>query len=282
MSAAEKLTVVSPGIYKRDELNYGAIDAINQSSLKHIAKSPLHYKHALENKIKQTASMFRGTAAHTAILEPVRFMKDYAVFDGERRAGKKWDAFEAENSHKTIIKESEFNTAMAMRDAVHSDPVARQYVTALEVEAVMVWRDAETGLLCKGRTDGIKRTPVIVDVKSAKDVSAHWFAKQAANLNYHLQASFYSDGYEVITGDEPEYVIVAVESAAPHDVVVYRLDEDVIANGRNAYRDMLKKVAECRAANKWPGYSGGLEVNLVLPKWAVPDEDDDFAALGLE
>lgn len=279
MEAARK--IVGPGIYRRGDVDYDAIDAVNYSTLKEFARSPKHYAHRLKTPRVETKSMFRGSAAHTAILEPEEFERRYVVFDGKTRRGKKWDAFLAENGAQAILKASEYAVAMAFRDAVRGDPVAQPYLVGGERELTLVWIDPETGVKCKGRLDYVTRDGDIIDVKTTKDASPFWFSRDAAKYKYHVQGALYGDGYEVLTGHTPTMRLIAVEAAEPRDVVVYRMGDPVLGPGRDAYRKWLKTMLECRQEKRWPGYSNGFEVELTLPPWELPDEGD-IESLGLE
>jgi len=274
---------VPQGIYRKHELPcpYDAIDAINYSSLKNLAKSPKHYQHYLTHGRAETAAMFRGTAAHIAILEPERFVMEYAVFYGPRKAGKEWKAFQEANKSKTLIKSTEFAKALAMRDSVRDDPNASGYLANGSPEVTLVWVDPDTQLKLKGRVDFLRNDRVISDVKTTRDATPLWFSRDVAKLQYHVQAAMYSDGVEVITGDRARYVVIAVEAAAPHDTVTYDLPEPVLGPGRDEYRRLLRLLIECRETRRWPGIGNGFEVALTLPVWAVGDEGD-LEALGLE
>jgi hypothetical protein len=281
-SAAQKLAI-EPGLYKRGTVDYDAIDAVNFSTLKYLATSPKHYQHRLEEPRDPTAAMLLGTAAHTAILEPVRFLADYAVFEGARRSGKAWDEFCEENVNKVILKQTEFDSAMRMRDAVRSDPLAMRYLKRGDAEVTFVWRDAETDILCKGRVDflSVSVADVMVDVKTSRDVTPWSFQSSFARMQYHLQAAFYSDGYETITGRTLYAKCIAVEQTEPHDVVVYDLAE-VLDTGRDEYRELLTRLAECREKDLWLGIGANAEVTLRLPVWAAAESENDLASLGLE
>jgi PDDEXK-like domain of unknown function (DUF3799) len=273
--------MTTQGIYLRGEIDYFDLDAVNYSTLKEFAKSPLHYRHRLTAQRSPTKAMQRGTLTHTAILEPDRLPIDFAVFDGERR-GNAWKDYKEANAGRDIVTVSEYQVALRMRDAVRSDPVAGPLVAGGHREAAVVWRDAASDILCKGKLDLIRDDHVIVDLKTAACVRHFEFAKAVANQQYHVQAAMYSDGYERVTLKAPRYVIVAVESCEPYDVVVYELGDDVIGPGRDEYSRYLARLKECRETNCWPGYAGGLAMPLQLPKWAVGDEDNDVEALGLE
>lgn len=273
--------MTTEGIYLRGQIDYFELEAVNYSTLKEFAKSPLHYHHRLTAPRKSTKPMQRGTLTHTAILEPDRLPIDFAVFDGERR-GNVWKDYKEANAGRDIVTVPEYQVALRMRDAVRADPVAGPLVTGGDREAVIVWRDAASGILCKGRPDLIRPEHVIVDLKTAANVRHFEFSKAVANYQYHVQAAMYSDGYERVTLKAPRYVIVAVESAEPYDVVVYELGDDVLGPGRDEYHRYLSQLKECRETDRWPGYAGGLAMPLQLPRWALTDDDNDVEALGLE
>lgn len=278
--------MLSYGIHLNGQVDYDTLIAINQSSLKPLLqRSPKHYLYRLHNPTASTKSQLRGTAGHCAVLEPERFAVDYVVFDGPRRAGKVWDAFAATHEGKTILKADEYAAALAFQRAVLDDPVAGPYFAGEGAnEATMYWLDLLASLPCKARADrmtSLDGRPVIVDLKGTKDASPKWFGRDAANYSYLMQAAYYSDGYEVITGKTPLYVLVSVELAPPHDVVVYPLGEDKIALGRDDYRRALAKLVECRETGCYPGHANGQELELELPRWALPNEDD-IGELGLE
>lgn len=275
MEAAHKIDV-APGVYKRDEMrDYDAIDAINYSSLKALAKSPKHYIHYLEHGRRETPDMFKGTAAHIAILEPERFVREYGVFTGRRKAGKEWTAFQEANKGRAILKESELNEAMAMRDAVREDEIASSYLANGYHEVTLVWVDAETGLKLKGRVDWLRKDNVLVDIKTTRDATPHWFSRDVARLQYHVQSAMYLDGLESITGKGARFVAVAIEKAPPYDVVTYDMPVPVIDAGRDEYRRLLRLLVECRQEKRWPGIGNGFEVSLTLPSWAMASDDDD-------
>lgn len=281
---------MEPGIYRRGEVDYGAIEAVNQSTLKAIARSPLHYQHLLEHGRTATDTMRLGSVAHTAVLEPERLERDYAVWTGEggktdRFAGKAYEAFCAANADRTIIKQGDLDAALRIQRAVRAHKPAQRYLARGQAELTLVWRDKRTGILCKGRLDWLSSAvaDVMVDLKTARDVSQWSFEAAFAKREYDVQTAFYADGYETITGRALYGKCIAVENVEPHDVVVYDLAE-VIDTGREIYREYLATLAECRASGSWPGQCPSAERVLHLPKWRdmSEDEDSDLTALDLE
>jgi hypothetical protein len=289
--AAEQLP--TGRIYKRGECEYGKLHGVNFSTLKELRRSPKHYRHRLVSPREATSAMALGTAAHIAVLEPERFLKEFVLWDQKTdkgrtrpRNGKDWDDFEesARATGKQVLRVDEYDTAITLRDAVRDDDVAMKYLAMGKAEIALQWVHEPTGTPCKGRVDWATKVdggPCIVDLKSARDVSPHWFSRAVAKLDYHVQLAFYADGYEAATGIPPRVVVVAVESGPPHDVVVYIVPSDVLQIGREVYGGLLDELKRCSGANDWPGHGQGVERTLNLPAWAVPDDEDGLDDLGL-
>lgn len=261
---------------------YLALDALSISRLKVLQESPLKFQHALTAERKETSSMALGSAAHLAILEPRRAEQDLIVWTGGRR-GKEWDAFKAAYADKVILTMDESDQVDGMRRSVRSYAPAMRYLAAGDAEVSMLWTDAITGRACRGRIDWLTTLdgrPVIVDLKTTKSAKPFMFGGQAAKLGYHLQAAYYQDGLEAITGERAAVIIVAVESAAPFEPAVFRVPDDVLEQGREEYRQLLTRLAECEESNHWPP-ALETESELTLPTWAFGSEDDDVSGLGL-
>ena len=125
----------------------------NWSTVKEARRSLAHYKARTEEPREDKATLVAGRAAHTAILEPDDFMRRYALFAGARRAGNDWDAFKEANVGRTILKETEYAEALRIRDAVRAHRAASKLLTGGTPEQSIVWTDAATGIVCKGRLD---------------------------------------------------------------------------------------------------------------------------------
>lgn len=280
---------MEPGIYARDAVDYDAIDAVNQSTLKLIGKSPLHYRHALEHGRAPTDTMRLGSLTHTLLFEPHRFERDYVVWEpppsakSDARTGKAFEAFKLAAGDRTIVRHRDVDGARAMVEAVHRSKLAQRYLRSGLREPVLVWRDKVTGILCKARLDFVSDAvaDVMVELKTANDVAPWSFESAFAKRAYDVQCAFYADGYETITGRPLFAKCVAIENTAPHDVIVYDLNE-VIDTGREIYREMMEKLAECQRSGLWLGQHPLHELKLRLPKWRDPDDQDELAELGLE
>lgn len=257
--------------------DYFAREGINWSTLKAMRDSALHYKHAVEHKREDTPALALGRVTHSLVFEPNTFARDYAIFEGARRAGKEWDAFEQANEGKTIFKPSEVEKAIAMAAAVRSHPLVAPYLAGGTFEEVLTWVDQPTGLLCKAKADWIiPGTRTLIDLKTAQTIDTRRFQGAVARYGYHGQLAHYAAGCEGALGWYPRRVIlVAVESAAPFDVGVFELDEEARDAGESERRELLEKVKACREAGKWPGRYES-EQSLSLPGWVFGDTDIEF------
>lgn len=272
----------------RDE--YDSLPGISITRLKELRRSPMHYLYRLTNP-QQSDALTLGTATHVATLEPERFEQQFAVWDqgktasgkAKPRSGKYWEVWNgrARAEGKTVLTAAEALEARAISSAVRGDPVARPYLEIGDPEVTLQW--TVRGHSARGRVDWLTKMdgePTIVGLKTARSCLPIPFGNQCAKLGYHLQWAFYYDGYEFITGRQARMVEIVVESFPPYAVVVYRIPDDVIQQGRDEYLVLLDQLEECERTGQWPGPAIG-EQYLTLPSW-VYDAHDDISELGLE
>ncbi len=275
------------GVYfdlSREE--YDNIVAVNWSTLKHMDTSPAHYQQQLLEWNHDTAARKRGRVGHLAVFEPDRWRSSVAVWDGDRRAGKEWEAFKARNQGLELLKPDEYQQVINIQQAVRSNQDAAPYLTGGHSEVSIIWtyrRPALDGLpaisiRCKSRLDFV--CDFITDLKTARSAKPGVFDRQAWQLGYHTQLSFYRDAYAAVTGKRLEVVIVAAEPEPPWAVTVFHVPEYQLQAGRDTYQSLLFRLLECRQKNHWPAYAHGV-VELTAPSWAVEQESDP-TGLGLK
>ena len=118
----------------------------------------------------------------------------------------------------------------------------------------------------------------IVDLKTAKKASKKEFEKAAGEMSYHIQAAFYSDLMEKMSGDNRPYTFffIAQEKIPPYAFNIFESSAQFISQGRFEYEMLLQLYKYCIDNNTWPGYQiwcqnkyGILELNL--PAWAIKD-----------
>lgn len=253
-----------------DFAEYLKIDAVSASGLKAMRKSAREYLHVTTQGRKATRAMGLGTATHAAVFEPERFAREYVVWDGDRR-GKAYDAFCEEHANLGILKRAEYDLCCGMRDAARAHPVAGPLLAPPgEAEKVWLWKDEDTGLDCKARTDWW-RVGLLADLKTSADIDDRRFAATAYRLGYHIQAAHYRAAV-IANGitDAPPFTIIALESSPPHDVAVFPLDDDFLWAGEVERADLMARVSASRLTHLYPGRYPEPRP-LTLPPWALAD-----------
>lgn len=260
--------------YGVEAQQYHAVEALSASGAKLLLRSPAHYRALRDNPKPPTAAMQLGTVVHGLILEPETFKAQVAVapkIDRRTSFGKKaYEEFCADNTGKLIISEDDHDRARRIADAVHACPLATEQLVGGQSEVTFFWD--QHGVRCKARTDYL-RGGTIVDVKTCGDASPDGFARQVANLYYHLQAAHYLNAYRETQGWDPDgFVFIAVESEPPHTVGVYTLDPRALATGRILIKRAADAYKTALELNDWQSYQQEI-MELPLPGWAVIDPD---------
>ena len=246
--------------------DYFSIKAVNASSLKAMAKSPLHYHYGLTHDRPDTPAMAKGRAVHCAVLEPLQLPLRYTAWDGARR-GKDWEQFKQVNAGKDILTVAEWEEVAAIAASVRRHPIAKRLLASGRAEQTVVWRDEKTKLRCKARLDWVRpRLHIAVDIKTSRDISDHAFSRTTHDLLYHIQFAHYLAGLEAVTGRDWTFQVIAVESSPPFDVRVGPATEDALYAGEQERRRLLELVASCTASGRWPG-AFTKEDSFDLPLW---------------
>lgn len=249
---------------------YDASPRVNWSKLRAMARSPLHYAHALQVPPETTDAQRLGLATDVAILEPSRFAAEYApVGDGRYAAGKA-EREAARAAGKVPLPQKDWDEALAMRAAVAACPLAMEWLQG-DRQVSVFWSLSGDGWAfdCKGRFD-VLGPRAIVDLKTTRDGSLRGFEREVARYKYHAQAAFYVDGYFAATERVLPYLLVVVENSPPYPVTVRRLSPEALDVGRRVYSDLLGKLHECRTRDEWGGYANSV-VDLGLPAWALEE-----------
>lgn len=251
--------------------SYKEIKALNWSSLKAMASSPLLYAWRQEHPRPDSPAMALGRAVHCAVLEPAAFGDRYVVrpagLDGRTKEGKAWAA-DARERGLEVLSADDGATVTACSSAVHDHDAARGLLEGCLYEQGLTW--ALDGIACKGRLDALDRGSV-VDLKTCRDMGS--FARDFARMSYHGQLAWYLDGARAAgaVDDDAQAFVVAVETCEPYDVAAFVMPADVVEMGRALYRSLLDLWVSCRDADYWPGRFPAL-AQLELPRWAMGAE----------
>tara|TARA_R100000231_G_scaffold70872_2_gene56040 strand:- start:2086 stop:2856 length:771 start_codon:yes stop_codon:yes gene_type:complete len=223
---------------KSDAEYYGDKNFITNSQLGKLAKSPKVLDHYRKYGQDDTNALLFGRAMHMAVFEPDKFSEEVIRYEGKVRRGKEWESFKRDNSEKTIISSSEYESIFRMFDKLMSIPRVKDLITDGVPEAVNCWQDSETGVYCKGKSDMIKNVngvKMLIDLKTTQEHNEESFRRSCYKYGYDRQAAFYTDGFG---GDE--FWFIVIEKQAPYDVGVYMCSSEFIEEGRKKYKKLLE------------------------------------------
>lgn len=259
--------------------DYCATDAVNWSSLLHLWKgSPLHYRHHRESADKDTTGRKMGRLLHALALGS--FDEEFVIFEEGDRRGKAWEAFKAANPGRTILKPNEIADVRAQAAAVRAHREASRILAGADTEATIQWTDPDTGLPCKGRLDALKLDDRIGDLKGCGEIGQ--LERTCHRQGYVHQLAWYRRGVRAAHGVELDAYMIGVETKAPHDVGVWKLDRDLLALAEREIVALVQRLADCIHADRWPGKMPDVG-ELLIPTWMLSDElGDSIPDEGLE
>ena len=233
------------------------------SELKAMSRSAAHFRAAYEHPIEASAAMRFGTLVHSLILGGMRF----AVFDGARRAGKAWDAFEEEHAGDLIVTAPELDRGLEIARKVQRHPFAGPMLDG-KCEHELRWKFA--GRDCGGRLDVLGGT-FITDVKTSASAQPEWFTRQAIRMAYHAQGAWYREGARRNGVEVHAVNLIAVEIKPPFAVTCFSLTNRALEEGDKLCRIWIEQLNNCEGAQSggyWPEYA-----DFVVPL-DVPEELD--------
>jgi hypothetical protein len=246
--------------------------AVNFSSLKHILKSPAHYKAALAQPAKETPAMILGTLAHSIILERKEIHQVAAIKpEGLNLATREGKAWKESAGDLPIISLEDAANLEGMANAIIENPHAMALLGACPsretpIKATMRGVDCKALLDAHGSGD---EQWVIADLKTTDDATNDAFARMVANYDYDMQAVFYADILAAFHGLEtrPLFYWIAIEKTAPYTCRVYD-SSDWLVSGEAKVEKALELYKECQQSGKWPHpKDDGINL-LIRPAWA--------------
>lgn len=226
-------------------------NALHFSDLKHIARSPAHYRYATTHARKQEGHERLGTALHCLLLgQPERVV----LYDG-RRYGKKYDEWLSQQAADAVtVNPSEAEHLTGMVESVRAHSTAWGLLREQQVcEQTLHWR--WLGRLCAGTPDSFSLEN-LVELKTGRTAHPERFQSQGRFYGYHAQLAWYRRGMiESGIGTPASLWIVAAESSPPYPVTVFRLTEQAIERGEQACRAWLETLLVCEQNDSWPAYT---------------------------
>lgn len=251
---------------------YHAAAGVSNSMLKHFARSPRHYQHALtEPKEPPTPAMEMGTLFHLCVLEHEKFPLAFHVRpDGMNFTTKEGRAWKEAHAGLPIITREQRSNMLGAFSSILFNPIGELLLGLKAVNEVSLWvNHVETGLLLKSRFDSLAEDgdgrPVILDLKTTDD--ARRFKWQARDLRYTVQSTFYRDNLRRAGIEDARFVFIVIELEPPFGLRFCELDEDSTRDARENYEAELRQLAQCEQTGKWPGYQpDGIELVTIIKR----------------
>jgi PDDEXK-like uncharacterized protein DUF3799 len=224
---------MEPGIhFDVPRSDYDRIPALSGTVLKKwisLGDLPSEFAYWMETRWEEPPSeaMLLGSALDCQKLDG-DFSKKFAVapaVDRRTTAGKaQWSAFVSANKGKTVLTAAQAEKVEAMSTSM-SKASALDGVFENCRKTVLcgeLW-----GYPCKAEIDLFTpNSEHLLDLKTARDVSARWFSKAFLDLGYDCQASFYLALAQACGLKKRTFDFIAVKNEAPWTCKVHAFDID--------------------------------------------------------
>lgn len=239
--------------------DYFANPAFGSTSIRHLSDPEIslqEVKYLLEHDEHKEAYDV-GTLAHALILEG---SMDHLIVEVDaddyrtKAAREARDAAYAEN--KIPVNNSEWETMLkpihGMQAAVYHHDIAQDLLTDHQPEVSLFWEQA--GVPMKARIDALHvDRKLAVDLKTVRSARPNDFKRQISDLAYYVQAAHYLNGLKTVTGDEYDWLFVAVDKSEPYVVSVHRMSPDALIEGAVRIGHAIDRY-QAALARGWTGY----------------------------
>lgn len=251
--------------------DYHARPGLSSGMIRNLLRSPLHARYKKDHD-EDSAALAFGRYVHAAVLEPATVMDRFVVKpeDLNRRtnAGKAAYA-ELEASGKQIVTADEIERGNAMRAAIMKHKAASKFMSEIKgVEQSGFWEQG--GVLCKCRLDA--NTPnTVLDLKTTTNANKREFEQSINQYGYAIQGAHYMNGAMACGLNVCQFIIIAVESEAPHGVAVYRIEQGFLDAAQELIESAFATYKRCLKTGEWGGYSEEIQ-DVLCPAWLSVQE----------
>ena len=264
-------------VFDMDDVEYHATKGhLSSSGCRELISNPRRWKLNQDRKFEReaTPAMIFGTAVHAALLQPREYDNLVAItpagINRRTSAGREeYAAWAEDNKGKALITEDMNNQIADIQDSISQHELASYYLGCLSNTEVAAFFEVQPNVNGKALFDGLNLADdLLVDLKTTKSADPNQFNRSVVNFGYHIQAAYYSDAYEKVTGRPAKaFIFVAVEKEPPYSIGVYELTPEFLEAGRATYRQAASIMAYCEKHNFWPDYNKNELVLLEPPAW---------------
>ncbi|WP_405375912.1 MULTISPECIES: PD-(D/E)XK nuclease-like domain-containing protein [unclassified Microbacterium] len=248
-------------IHGLEELAYHSDEALSSTQVKWLLDCPARYRYNLDHPQPHKPAFDLGSAVHAKVLgtgwgiEELNF-DDYRSKDAREAR----DAAYAAGLIPMLTKE--LVTVREMAESVLSNPDAAKILEGGSSEVSVFATDPETGIDMRCRFDRLRDDHAwAADLKTmAGHATVAGFSKAVADYKYDVSHAHYLDTFELVTGERPPMLFIAVEKEPPFFAAVFRLSNDEIEMGLVEARAARAKLRACREVDLWPGRGSGIQI----------------------
>ncbi len=227
----------------------------------------------LNNKGKTSKAMSYGSLFHCLLMEPQNYDKEFIcehLPDPDRpktiKVNKDYmKQLKLDAGDRSIVTPQ--NLKDANNGIYHFKGTYKDYDKYFNDKTIYedsLFCEDFAGLKVKIRPDLYIPHEFMGDVKTCKSISDVDFGKQAYELGYYLQASFYKDVYQLLTGQNLSYIWFAFCGDAPYNYNVFEMTETQYKIGQLQYMTQIQKILE---AGDLPCIEGSNQ--CVTPPWII-------------
>lgn len=275
------MAITKPGVYDMPAETYLA-DPVPGGSLSSSGarkllppSCPAKYRWELDHPPAPRPEWDFGHAAHKLILGAGPDIVVIDAADWKTKAARE-DRDAAYAADQVPMLAADYEQVQAMEKALLEHPVASKLFApgTGRPEQSLFWVDEPTGIWRRARLDWLRNPGpgrlITPDYKTTRAADLDSIARSVHLFGYFQQAAWYLDGVHALglaEEGESAFVLVFQEKAAPYLITVVELDVMALRLGRELNRRAIELYAQCRQADRWPGYSDGIEL-IPLPVWA--------------
>lgn len=263
------LNIPAETYHRMDCANRGAVAAVAEGApLARVRYDFLHPE-------RPTPDMEFGTAFHVALLEPSRFVQDYASLpetmpDRRTKEGKaQWLVESLKHGSRRLLEFDDFRKIQSMVESVKAHPGLQALMEDMNklIEPTVIWEDGDTGLKCRARPDVYcPAFEACLDFKTTADASKPEYA--VFRWGYHYQAAFYARGLAICGKPCANFAFVFVEKQPPYLVRAVELSAEAVTIAVREMIPAMRQLAEAYRTGIWPGYPNEI-TPVSLPAWKL-------------
>lgn len=188
-----------------------------------------------------------------------------------------------------IFEQDHFDTVASMEKSLRTNPtIARVFKKGRTQVGVIC--DYETQ---SGETIGLKslidwvpdisitidsegeKLPLLIDLKKTRDASPHGFRRQLGQIRYDVQAAYYLDAWEAVTGERRHWAWACVEDKEPYAAAFYILSRKSREVASATWKRWVEDYIRCSDDNTWPSYNKDLPALIESPLWILNGKEEE-------